>query len=406
MNNIKEIHIVGLWLLLGTGVMITGSLMVSSCSNQERKTGEMENIAFYTCGMHPSVQISPHEYRDGNTLCPICNMNLTPVYKDKPKDKLKDNHEGDHKPSSNKQTSQRITVQPELVRRAGVATEPVRTLKLYNVIRTVGKIAYDPALAIAQEEYVSALTTLDKMEQGVLTEIRERAENMRISAERKLKLLGLSDAHIKQIRKTRKVQNNLVLPEEQMWIYGDVYEYELSWVRVGSRISVTTTSMPEKEFYGTVSSLNPVVDPKTRSVRFRALIDNHDMLLKPEMYVNVKIMSMYRSPGGEHKVPAVPKEAILDTGMRRVVWVDQGNGTYESRMVEVGPVAIAEIDGKERNYYPVLSGLSLGEQVVSRANFLIDSQSQISGAAAGAYSGSLETEEGPSTGHSSSMHQH
>ena len=134
-------------------------------------------------------------------------------------------------------------------------------------------------------------------------------------------------------------------------------------------------------------------DPKTRSVKFRAEIENPDLKLKPEMYVDVFIMSMYEGPAGERMVLAIPKDALLDTGRRKIVWIDKGNGEYEGRSVVVGPEAISEADGKESKFYPVLKGLAEGEQVVTRANFLIDSQSQLTGGgAASAYGGALDAE--------------
>ena len=136
-----------------------------------------------------------------------------------------------------------------------------------------------------------------------------------------------------------------------------------------------------------------MLDPKTRSVKFRVQVDNPDLKLKPEMYVDVVIISMYMSPDGEHMVLAIPKDAVLDTGTRKIVWIDKGNGEYEGREVQIGPEATSAIDGKEVKLYPILKGLSKGELVVTKANFLIDSQSQITGVSAAAYGGALGVEE-------------
>jgi multidrug efflux pump subunit AcrA (membrane-fusion protein) len=231
------------------------------------------------------------------------------------------------------------------------------------------------------------------MAEGQIPEIKERAANLVNSAKRKLQLLGLSEEQIKELEDSREIHTSLILPEEKMWIYGDVYEYELRWVKQGAQIEVTTDSLPGEKFTGVISSINPVLDPKTRSVKFRAEIDNPGLKLKPEMYVNVIIQSMYMSPDGQHMVLAIPKNAVLDTGTRKIIWIDKGNGEYEGRIVEVGPEAVAEIDGKESKFYPVLKGVAEDEKVVSKANFLIDSQSQISGIAASAYGGALESEE-------------
>ncbi|MFH1305757.1 MAG: efflux RND transporter periplasmic adaptor subunit [Candidatus Omnitrophota bacterium] len=193
--------------------------------------------------------------------------------------------------------------------------------------------------------------------------------------------------------KTGRVQSSLILPEEKMWIYGNVYEYELSWVKGGEKVEVTASSLPGEIFHGVISSLNPVLDPKTRSVIFRAEIDNPELTLKPEMYVDVVIESVYKAPDGEDSVLAVPKNAVLDTGRRKVVWVNAGDGRYEGRKVRLGPLAVADSEGKTDNFYPVLEGLREGEPVVTKANFLIDSQSQLSGTASSAYGGALGSEE-------------
>ncbi len=386
-----------------------------------QETGE--EILYYTCGMHPSVRVSPQEYEKGNTTCPICNMNLTPIYKEAvtgeeayygcgmegaehvfqikgikpdmkcpicgmPLKKL-----SVEEADKLKGVASRVKIKGEELRLAGVKTELVKRLHLYKEIRTVGKVAYDPLLAIAQEEFISSLRALNKIREGKIPEIEERALNLVKSSERKLRLLGLSEEQIKQLEETREIQTNLILPEEKMWIYGNVYEYELSWVKVGEKVKVTAASFPGEEFHGIISSINPVLDPRTRSVIFRAEVDNPDLRLKPEMYVDVIIMSMYSGAAGEHMVLAIPKDSVLDTGRRKIVWVDVGAGEYEGRLVKLGPEAISQVDEVETKFYPVLRGLIEGEKVVTKANFLIDSQSQLTGVAAGAYGGAIGVED-------------
>ena len=398
--------------------------------NEIRNTND--EILYYTCGMHPSVRVSPEEYNKGNVNCPICNMKLTPVYKEKAKieegtyygcgmkgaehvflikeEKLKNcpicgmtlkrltKEEADKL----RGVVGKVKIEGKQVQLAGVKTETVRKHHLFKEIRTVGKVAYDPQLAIAQEEFISSLRALDKMQQGNIVEIKERAANLAESAKRKLRLLGLSEEQIKELGDKREIQRSLILPEKKMWIYGDAYEYELSWVKVGEKVIVTTSSFPSEEFKGVISSLNPVVDPKTRSVRFRVEVENPDLKLRPQMYVDVVIQSMYIGTEGEHMVLALPKDAVLDTGTRKIVWVEKRTGEYEGREVRIGPEATATVGDKKTKFYPILSGLSENELVVTKANFLIDSQSQISGVAASAYGGALGAEEKKA----SPVHQH
>lgn len=422
-----------------------------------------EKINYYTCGMHPSVKVSPQQYNKGSVNCPICNMKLVPIYKETKirgaskekkilfyrnpmnpgitsKGPAKDEMGMDYIPvyeeTENggeyygcgmegeehqflmkdiegmkcpicgmdlkklskekadrlKGVISRVKLGEKLAASTGVGTESIKKLRLYKEIRTVGSVAYDPKLVITQEEFIASLRTLDAMREGAIPEIKERALKLVESSKRKLRLLGLSREQIKDLENTREVQTNLILPEERMWIYGDVYEYELPWVKKGAKVRITTSSLPGEEFNGVISSLNPVLDPKTRSVRFRAEVDNPGLKLMPQMYVDVVIMSVYKGPEGEDMVLAIPKEAVLDTGVRRIVWIDKGNGEYEGRRVKIGPEATSSLNGEESKFYPVLKGLKEGDLVVTKANFLVDSQSQLTGTAAVAYGGALGEE--------------
>lgn len=416
-----------IFLILFITIIFSSGFVFTSCNqrptNEQRTTNDERRIRYYTCGMHPSVRVSVEEYNKGNKNCPICNMNLTPVYKDEAKAEevyygcgmegtehvflIKDVKGMSTCPICGMELIElskgeaerlrgvvsKVKIEGEQIRRAGVQTQPVRKLHLYKEIRTVGRVAYDPGLAIAQEEFIASLKAFDKIREGNIEEISERALNLVESSRRKLRLLGLSKEQIVELEEKRKVHTSLILPEEKMWIYGDVYEYELPWVKVGAKVKINTSSLPGEEFYGTIISLNPVLDPKTRSLRFRAEVDNPGLRLKPEMYVDVVIMSMYKGQDGEHEVLAIPKDAVLDTGIRKIVWIDKGNQEYEGRIVKIGPEATGAIDGRKSKFYPVLKGLKVGENIVTKANFLIDSQSQLSGVVASAYGGAVGVEE-------------
>ena len=481
-----------IWIVFGIIVLAGLLFSLVSCDQQKRidqekqsyalthqgannKTMNTEHIKYYTCGMHPSIRVSPEEYDKGKTNCPICNMRLTPVREEavKEESKMRDKilfYRHPMKPSITsaepakdemgmdfipvyKETGgeasyygcgmegaehvfiiknvkkgmtcpicgmplkkltkseadklkgvvSRVSISEGSLRLAGVKTEPVRRLHLYREIRTVGRVAYDPNLAVAEEEFISALKAFDKISKSEIADIKKRAGNLIASSRRKLKLLGLNDGQIEDLEKTRQIHSNLILPEKKMWVYGEVYEYELSWIGMGEEVIVTTSSFPGKIFYGTISSINPVLNPKTRSVTFRAEIENPELKLKPEMYVDIIINSMYMSPEGEHEVLAIPKTAVLNTGLRNMVWVELKKGEYEGRDIDIGPEATTVIEGNKSNFYPVLKGLKEGELVVTKANFLIDSQSQISGTAATAYGGALG-EEAQTT--SPPVHQH
>ncbi|MDP8266239.1 MAG: efflux RND transporter periplasmic adaptor subunit [Candidatus Aceula meridiana] len=348
--------------------------------NHVNHQGLDEPISYYTCGMHPSVKVTVENYEKGDTKCPICFMPLMPVIKS----------------SMNMETSDenvisQVALKASELKLAGVKTEPIEKRQLFKEIRAVGRVAYDPQLAVAQDEFISSVQSYEKALSGGIEEIVDRAKSLVDSSQRKLLLMGLSQEQIDGLQKSKKVQNNLVLPGDKMWIYGDVYEYELNWVKEGAYVKVSPLSLAGEEFYGKVVSLNPVVDPQTRSVRFRALVDNPEKKLKPEMYVDIEIMSQYQDDNGNMDVLSIPKSALLDTGRRQIVWVDKGDGQFEGRKVTVGPEAIDHSDNP-RKFYPVLKGLNEGERVVTQGNFLIDSQSQITGVASSAFSGALGNE--------------
>lgn len=338
-----------------------------------------EEISHYTCGMHPSVRVSAENYDKGDTKCPICFMPLTPVKQG-----------GQQIAKFDENVISKVEIKARELKLAGIKTEKVMKQPLFKEIRAVGRVAYDPQMAIAQDEFLSAIKAHQKATKGQIPEIIERSSSMIESSKRRLLLLGLNEKQISEIEKTWQVQTNLILPGDKMWIYGDIYEYEINWVKTGSYVSVRPLSLAGEEFFGQVVSINPVVDPQTRSVRIRALIDNPGQRLKPEMYVDIEIMSQYMDPEGNSDVLSIPKSALLDTGRRRIVWVDTGKGQFEGRAVEIGPEAVRNSYDKSK-FYPVLQGLREGEMVVTRGNFLIDSQSQITGVVASSYGGSLDS---------------
>jgi len=146
-------------------------------------------------------------------------------------------------------------------------------------------------------------------------------------------------------------------------LYADVYESDLPYVKAGQNIEAVTVSLPGEVFKGVVKSLDPVINPKTRSARVRAVIRNDRNFLKPDMYLNAKI----KIDRGEKL--SVPESAVMDTGTLRIVFVAQEDGFFEPREVSLG--------AKTEDFYHVKSGLSEGEKVVSSGNFLIDSESKL-----------------------------
>lgn len=257
----------------------------------------------------------------------------------------------------------------------GLRTALVEKKIMNKTIRALGRIAYDPELYQAEEEFVQALKAAQKAEKGTVPEIKEQANKLADSGRLKLKLMGLNDDLIAEIEKSGVPDRTLLYgePGKTVWLYAPIYEYELPLVKVGQKVAVEVPAVQGKAYEGIIRSIDPVLDPTTRTVRVRAQLENTDGSLRPEMYVNALVEVAL----GE--VLAVPEEAVFMTGEKNIVFVDKGNGKFEPREIFVG--------AKADEYYEVKKGLGAGESVVTSGNFLIDSESRLKSALEGMTSG-------------------
>jgi hypothetical protein len=148
-----------------------------------------------------------------------------------------------------------------------------------------------------------------------------------------------------------------------IWVNADIYEYELGAVRIGQKATINLSYFPGRSFSGKVAWISPVLDEKTRTAKIRLEFPNREFILKPEMYANAEI-----EIDAGRKL-AVPDEAVLDSGLRKVVFIDKGEGRYAPAEVKLG--------GKFDGYYEVISGLSPGERIIASASFLLDSESRL-----------------------------
>jgi hypothetical protein len=259
-----------------------------------------------------------------------------------------------------------ITVPTERQQLIGVTTQKVERRDLNLEIRSVGRVAFDPELYNAIAEYREAFAAKEGMKESPWAIAREESQNLIKASALKLRLLGLSDGQIRQITPGGKESLNRLLPGKTVWVYGQVYEYEVDLLRRGQEVIVTTPAIPGRSFHGTVRSIDPVLNAMTRTVRVRAEIETPDERLRPETFVNIKI----RIPLG--RVIAIPDGAVLSTGETQITFVKKGDGEFEPRDVVLG----REAEG----FYEVLRGVSEGEEVVTSANFLIDSESRFKSA--------------------------
>jgi Cu(I)/Ag(I) efflux system membrane fusion protein len=334
------------------GVIIVAAIVgvfIPGRHTDKQKTIAVSQSAkdLYYCPMHPNFT------SDKPGECGICGMTLV--------------KRGSIRASGQEVAQNNpamVYISPEKQQLIGVKKGKVEKRNLAGQILTVGRVAYDPALFVAQEEYFQAVRFSGTSQGG---DSNYRDEGQLVNAVvRKLSLLGMSEEEISALRKEGKPQQNLYLPgksDRDIWVYANIYEYEAGLVKTGATIEVEATAYPGQSFKGTIVSVAPVLDATTRSLKIRALVENPDNKLKPEMFVNAKIHY------GLGEKLAVPEEAVMHAGTRDIVFVAGANGHFESRVVKLGH--------KAEGYYEVLEGLAENEEVVTSGNFLIDSESKL-----------------------------
>ncbi len=261
-----------------------------------------------------------------------------------------------------------VSINSERQQIIGVKKEKVEKRKLTRQILTVGKVAYDPGLYVAQEEYLQAVKAKEKISESALPLIKEQTESLVETAKRKLILLGMGREQVNELAKSGTAQENLYLPvtSDSVWVYIAVYEYEMGLIKEGIPVEIEAVAFPGEVFIGKIAAIKPVLDAETRSIQARAEIKNPQLKLKPEMFVNAKI----KVELGEEL--AVPETAVLDTGLRKIVYLVKEGDIFESREVTLGQ--------KAEGYFEVLDGLKEGDVVVTSGNFLVDSESKLKGA--------------------------
>ncbi len=151
-----------------------------------------------------------------------------------------------------------------------------------------------------------------------------------------------------------------------VWVWVQFYQDELSLLKTGLPVTITTSSYPGEKFSGNISVIDPFINNEMRTARVRIDVQNADFKLHPDMYVDVQLeVDM-------GKGVAVPVEAVLPTGLHNIVFVDKGGGRLQPRFIELGR--------KYGDFFEVKSGLKEDERVVNSANFLIDAEAQVQGA--------------------------
>jgi Cu(I)/Ag(I) efflux system membrane fusion protein len=317
-----------------------------------------------------------------------------------------------------------IKIAPERQQLIGVKFATVQLGDATSKIRTVGKVAADETRVghvhtriegWIDKVFVDFTGQVVKKDESMLTiyspemlasqeelllaaRAREVMPSLVSAARRRLQLWELSDDQIEQVLRTgqpirnitvhapmngvvterKAFPNQKVTPDSDLytitdlsriWIVADVFESDITAIRVGDPASVTFTNGSVPPIAARVSYIQPQVDPMTRTLKVRLDATNPGLRMKPDMFVNVEF-----GVAGAPQL-TVPADAVLDTGDRQTVFVDLGNGYLEPRQVAVA--------GRSGERVTIARGLTAGERVVSSGTFLIDSESQLKAAASG-----------------------
>jgi membrane fusion protein, copper/silver efflux system len=444
------------------GFLLRGYFALQDNQQQQPITQTVEGQAqIWTCSMHPQIR----QPKPGK--CPICFMDLIPVEKSRTV--------GQRQIEFTEDALKLMEVETTVVERKFVEAQvnmvgkidydesrvqniaawvPGRIDRLYvDFTGTIVKkgdhlvYLYSPELLSSQAELIGAVKSLENLQTNASDIIKQTFLVTVEAARGKLRLLGLTQEQIDTIEKSGQAADHLtiyspkggVVIEKQakagdyvqtgqiiytvadlsrVWVMLDAYESDLSWIRYGQKVEFTVEAYPGEVFIGTISFIDPVLNPQTRTVKLRVNADNPDDRLKPQMFVRAVVrvkpaadvsVAMPEFAGkwicpmhpdivkneagqcdtcGMNLVTAeslgivttasqepplvIPASSALLTGKRAVVYVkipDVNVPTFEGREVVLGP--------RTGDYYMVKSGLNEGEMVVTKGNFKIDASLQI-----------------------------
>ncbi|MDQ6953274.1 MAG: efflux RND transporter periplasmic adaptor subunit [Mariprofundaceae bacterium] len=414
-KNTIGIAVLALTLGLGGGYWFSSQNKSVTLESQGGKVTTERKPLFYRNPMNPSVT-SPVPAKDN------MGMDYIPVF-------------ADNAASSNEPAGT-VTIDPVTVQNIGVRTALAERKTLTREVQSVGRVDYDeklitrlhpktegwigklrvdetgepvkkdqillsiysPQLVSTQEEYLLALNNMQTLKNSPFPDIRRGAKNLLRSTRERLELLDVPEHQIRKLERTRKVMKFLhihspfdgivvnigardgqfVTPQTELymiadlsnvWTYVDVYEYELPWIKLGDEVDMRLASLPGEKFSGKITYIYPYLNAKTRTIKIRLEFKNPDMKLKPNMFADVTIHA-----SKQINAIVIPSEAVLRTGTRNAVFVVRGPGKYEPRDVKLG----ISSDGLVQ----ILEGVKAGEEVVTSAQFLIDSESKLREAAA------------------------
>ena len=251
---------------------------------------------------------------------------------------------------------------------------------------------YSPEFLSAQQAYIYALSSMDRFQASGKEPPQQITSTGRNIQQYKdsLRNLGMSDLQIEEIGKTRAYTEDIQIRSpaagfilfrnistgeriekgkelyriadlRRVWVLADVFDNEAQYLKPGTTVKVTLPQQ-KKAFQAKVSRVLPQFDPATRTLKVRLEADNPGYVLRPDMFVDVEL------PVNFPPAIVVSSDAVLDSGLRKIVFIDRGNGVFEPREVETG--------WRFANRVEIVKGLEPGERIVVSGNFLIDSESR------------------------------
>jgi len=320
---------------------------MQSDSFRNHKPVPADSILYWTCSMHPTVRAD----KPGD--CPICGMDLISVRKEE---------EG------------KIRVEEDKGTALGIASEPADMRTMVRTVHAPGKVANDQELYLAQQEYLAVYTLGGELYN---------------SAKLKLARLGFAASQISDLEHAGKPDESLIYPSRvQAWILADIYEPDIGYIKRGQKTKITLPAQPGLILDGIIRAVQPALNPQTRSLTVRIQVPDQHTGLPMDAYADVEIAI----PLGRRL--AVPVSAIINTGTRKLVYVETADNTYEPRNVKTGDA--------DDDLVEIIAGLKRGDRVVTQGNFLLDSQANIFGGQSLVYGSAEEVKQEPLP----SSHQH
>ena len=409
---------------------------VKRADDAEEPAAETAQAESWTCGMHPNVIT---EEPGQCPICGMNLTRVKQSAADDGGETGMDHaaEHGEMSAASSEESAAAsrdasIVIDPVTIQNIGVQTASVRERPLTRSIRTVGHLDYNeelfsrinvkypgwiealyvnetgqqvrageplleiysPELVAAQEEYLLAFQNLKNLEGSAFETIAKGAESLLDASRRRLLYWDVTEAQIRELEERGGITRTLtiyapsdgivvermaelgmrVTPGMDMyrmadlstiWAFAHVYDADAPWLSPGLQAEMELPYNPGKVYRGRIDYIYPYLDQASRDIKIRLVFPNRNLELKPQMYANIRL-----SAHGERSVLVIPGSAVIRSGERNVVFVALDGGKFEPREVTLG------MEGDD-GYVQAATGVSAGEQVVTSAQFLIDSESRL-----------------------------